>query len=82
VADLKPANRRYLFLDLLYNKSFVFIKYSDICRAELRDTFTEYKVVLITITASIPVAFYAEDKQDAEKIIEKVNNRATGMDLM
>jgi hypothetical protein len=82
VADLKPANRRYLFLDLLYNKSFALIKYADICRAELRDTLAGPKIVLITITGITPIAFYAEDKQDAVGVIQAINNKATGIDVM
>jgi hypothetical protein len=82
VADLQPANRRYLFLDLLHNKKFAFIAYAHICRAELRDTFAAPKIVLITTTGSTPIAFFAEDKQDAVGVIQAINDKATGIDVM
>jgi hypothetical protein len=82
VADLQPANRRYLFLDLLHNRKFAFIAYTHICRAELRETFAAPKIVLITTTGSTPLAFFAEDKQDAVDVIQTINDKATGIDVM
>jgi hypothetical protein len=38
--------------------------------------------MVIETTGSSTLAFYAEDKHDADKLIKKVNARATGIDLM
>ena len=82
VPDLQPPVRRHLFLDLLTNKKFKLIEYNNICRAEYRETLSGSQVVLIETTGSTTLAVYLEDKYDADKIIKKINNRATGIDVM
>ena len=79
---MQPPVRRHLFFDLLFNREFKLIEYKFICRAEHRETLSGSQIVLITTTGSLTLAVYVEDKYDADKLIEKINNKATGIDVM
>ena len=82
VPDLQPPIRRHLLLDLLSNKKFKLVKYEKICRAEHRETLSGSQIVLIETTGSSTLAVYIEDQYDAYKLIEKINAKATGIDVM
>jgi hypothetical protein len=82
VPNLQPPVRRHLFLDLLANKKFKIIEYKTICRAEHRETLSGSQIVLIETTGSTTLAVYIDDQYDADKLIKKINNKATGIDVL
>jgi hypothetical protein len=82
VPDFQPPVRRHLFLDLLSNKRFKLIEYKTICKAEHRQTLSGSQIVLIETTGSTTLAVYIDDQYDAAKIINKINNKAKGIDVL
>lgn len=75
-ADMKwSSGRRTPFLDLLHNKKFRFLNYSDIEKAELVELYIDHKIVIRTFRGDFTLPFVQEDKQQQEALITKINGK-------